>query len=131
MTVYLSVDQVLALLADLVGAFGGLSAIRDRGLLESALARPAVTFGGEDLYPDAAAKAAAIMHSLVLNHPFVDGNKRIAVATAELFLTINDYTLTASDNELEEMTLSAAEGKIEVEALTIWFRQRLRLIELS
>lgn len=131
MTVYLSVDQVLALLADLVGAFGGLSAIRDRGLLESALARPAVTFGGEDLYPDAAAKAAAIMHSLVLNHPFVDGNKRIAVATAELFLTINGYTLTASDNELEEMTLSAAEGKVEVEALTIWFRQRLRLIELS
>ena len=129
MTVYLSLQQVLTLLEDLVGAFGGLSGIRDRGLLESALARPAMTFAGEDLYPDLAAKAAALMHSLVLNHPFVDGNKRSAVAAAELFLSINGQMVMASDKELELITLSAAEGKVEAEALGIWFRQRLRPLE--
>jgi death-on-curing protein len=128
-TVYLSLPQVLTLLEDLVGAFGGLSGIRDRGLLESALARPAMTFGGEDLYPDLAVKAAALMHSLVLNHPFVDGNKRIAVAAAELFLSIHGQMVMASDKELELITLSGAEGKVEVEAFGIWFRQRLRPVD--
>lgn len=129
MTVYLSVDQVLRLLEDLVEKFGGLSAVRERGSLESAIARPAMTFGGEDLYADLASKAAALMHSLVLNHPFVDGNKRVAVAAAELFLEINVYALAASDDELEVLTLAAAEGKVEVEALAIWFRQRLRAMD--
>lgn len=126
MTAYLSVDQILGLLHDLVEKFGGLSAVRDRGSLESAASRPAMTFGGEDLYPDVANKAAALMHSLVLNHPFVDGNKRIAVAAAELFVEINGCLLAASDAELEALTLDAAQGKVEVEALAIWFRQRLR-----
>jgi death on curing protein len=129
MIVYLSLAQIFELLEDLVSTFGGLSAIRDRGSLESAVARPAMTFGGEDLYPDLDAKAAALMHSLVLNHPFVDGNKRIAVAAAELFLAVNGTLLTASDAELEQITLAAAQGEVEVEALTIWFRQRLRPIE--
>lgn len=126
MTAYLSVAQVLDLLEDLVARFGGLSALRDRGALESAAARPAMTFGGEDLYPDLPTKAAALMHSLVLNHPFVDGNKRIAVACAELFLMINGYVLVASDEQLEAVTIRAAEGKIDVEALAIWLRQRIR-----
>ena len=125
-TIYLSVEQVLALHQALVGQFGGASGVRDRGGLESAVARPAMTFGGEDLYSDIAAKAAALMHSLVLNHPFVDGNKRVGVATAEFFLERNASTLDASDEELERVTLAVAEGKVAVEALAIWFRQRLR-----
>ena len=88
-----------------------------------------MTFGGEDLYADLAAKAAALMHSLVLNHPFVDGNKRVGVAAAELFLECNASTLEASDEELEGLTLAVAEGKVAVEALAIWFRQRLRTNE--
>jgi death-on-curing protein len=128
-TLYLSVEQVLALHQALVGQFGGASGVRDRGALESAVARPAMTFGGEDLYEDLAAKAAALMHSLVLNHPFVDGNKRVGVATAEFFLERNASTLEASDEELERVTLAVAEGKVQVEALTIWFRQRLRTNE--
>ena len=131
MTVYLSVEQILALLNGLVDEFGGLAGIRDRGSLESAVARPAMTFGGEDLYPDIAAKGAALMHALVLNHPFLDGNKRIAVAAAEFFFLINGQSLVASDSELEAITMNAAEGKVEVEALGIWFRQRLRSLELS
>jgi len=99
--------------------------LRDRGGLESAVARPAMTFGGEDLYADVAAKAAALMHSLVMNHPFVDGNKRVGVAAAEFFLEYNGHGMDATDEELEAITLSVAEGKLEAEALAIWIRQRL------
>lgn len=128
-TVYLSVEQVLALHQALVGHFGGASGVRDRGGLESAVARPTMTFGGEDLYDDLGAKAAALMHSLVLNHAFVDGNKRIGVAAAEFFLERNASILGATDEELEQLTLAVAEGKVAVEALAIWFRQRLRSAE--
>ena len=129
MTAYLSVEQVLALHEALVGRFGGVVAVRDRGALESAVARPAMTFGGEDLYVDLAAKAAALMHSLVLNHPFVDGNKRSGVAAAEFFIERNGAALDATDAELETLTLAVAEGKVAVEALAIWFRQRLTAVE--
>lgn len=81
----------LAQHAALVRAFGGASGLRDRRSFEAAVARPAATFAGEDLYDDLAAKAAALMHSLVLNHPFVDGNKRVGVAAAELFLSCNRH----------------------------------------
>lgn len=126
MIVYLSVEQLLDLYRVLVRRFGGRSGVRDRGGLESAAARPAMTFGGEDLYPDIPSKAAALMHSLVLNHPFVDGNKRIGVAAAELFLRVNGAELQAGDNELESLTLALAAGQVEVEALAIWFRLRTR-----
>ena len=88
-----------------------------------------MTFDGEDLYPDAAAKAAALMHSLVMNHPFVDGNKRMGVAAAELFLELNGFRLDASDKDLEELTLSIARGELDAESLGIWFRQRVERAE--
>jgi death-on-curing protein len=103
--------------------------VRDRGALESALARPAATFGGEDLYPDIADKAAALMHSLALNHPFVDGNKRVAAFGAIVFAESNGHEFLATPDELVETTLAVAEGKMAVEALAIWFRQRLRSVE--
>ena len=83
-----------------------------------------MTFGGEDLYPDEAAKAAALIHSLVMNHPFVDGNQRIGAAAAELFLERNGFELRASDAEFEAITMAAARGEVDAEALAIWFRQR-------
>ncbi len=126
MIVYLSVEQLLDLYRVLVRTFGGRSGLRDRGGLEAAAARPAMTFAGEDLYPDLASKAAALMHSVVLNHPFVDGNKRGGVAAAELFPRINGAELEAGDDELEALTLAVAVGGVEVEALSIWLRQRLR-----
>ena len=129
MTVYLSLDQVVELQHALLAAFGGLAGIRDRGGLEASIARPAMTFGGEDLYQDLAAKAAALMHSLVLNHPFVDGNKRVGAAAAELTLEVNGIALVASDREIEHITLATARGEMSAEALAIWFRQRCRLLE--
>ena len=128
-TLYLSVDQLVDLHQSLVRQFGGPAGVRDRGALESAVARPAMTFGGEDHYCDLPAKAAALMHSLVLNHPFKDGNERIGVAAAEFFLERNASILEASDQDLTTLTLAVAEGDVAVEALAIWFRQRLRAAE--
>jgi len=125
-TVYISLEQVLELHGLLARRFGGSARLRDRGALEAAVARPPMTFGGEDLYPDVEAKAAALMHSLVLNHPFVDGNKRAGAATAELFLSLNGVELTAEDEELVDITLAVARGEVSAEALAIWLRQRSR-----
>ena len=129
MTCYLSLAQVVELQRELLTAFGGLAGIRDRGSLEASIARPSMTFGGEDLYPDPAAKAAALLHSLVLNHPFLDGNKRAGAAAAELMLELNGLGLAASDQEFEHITLATARGEMSAEALAIWFRQRSRPIE--
>jgi death-on-curing protein len=122
---YLSVEQILLLHQAQLEKFGGGSRLRDRGGLESAAARPAMTFGGEDLYPDLAAKTAALMHSLVMNHPFVDGNNRVGAAAAELFVLLNRWRLEATDEEFEEITLTLARGELEADALAIWFRQRI------
>jgi death-on-curing protein len=85
-----------------------------------------MTFGGDDLYPDIPAKAAAMMQSLALNHPFADGSKRVAAHAAVLFALVDGFECVATPDELVAMAVSVADGKIEVEALTIWFRQRLR-----
>lgn len=129
MTVYLAAAQVRALHEALIRRFGGSQDIRDAGALEAALARPAMTFAGEDLYPDVHTKAAALLHSVVLNHAFVDGNKRAGAAAAELFLQLNGWLLDAADEELESLTLDTAQGKVEPEALAIWFRQHSRSTE--
>jgi death on curing protein len=94
--------------------------------LEAAVARPFATFDGEDLYPDVASKAAALLHSLVSNHPFVDGSKRTGVLAAELLLDVNGVDLVASDDEFEEMVMAVASGTLDIEQLVIWFRQRTR-----
>ena len=127
--VYLSIEQVLDLHKDQLRLYGGASGLRERGALESALARPAMTFDGEDLYPDIASKAAALMHSLALNHPFVDGNKRVAAHAAVLFVFANRHEPLITPDELADMTLAVARGAVAVEALTIWFRQRLKAVD--
>ena len=126
MTVYVSLEQVLELHGLLMQRFGGSPGLRDDGALESAVARPQMTFGGEDLYPDVEAKAAATFHSLVMNHPFVDGNKRTGAAMAELFLNVNQRDVVAQDEELVDITLAVARGEVSAEALAIWLRQRSR-----
>ena len=126
MTLYLSLDQVLELHRAQIRRFGGSAGERDRGAIESAVARPRASFGGEDLYPDVPGKAAAIMHSLVMNHPFLDGNKRVGAHAAIQFLLVNGWDPVFSPAELTEITLAVAKGEVEAEALTIWFRQRTR-----
>lgn len=126
MIVHLEVEQSLELQRGQLERYGGLAGLRDRGALEAAAARPAMTFGGDDLYSDVPGKAAALMHSLALNHPVVDENKRVAAHAAMLFALVNGFECLATPDELVAVTLDVAKGDIEVEALAIWFRQRLR-----
>jgi len=124
--VYLSLEQVTDLQRRQLARYGGLGGLRDRWALEAAVGRPQMTFGGEDLYPDVAAKAAALLHSLVLNHPFIEGNKRVGAHAAVVFLLANGAELTASAGALADVTLATARGELSAEALAIWFRQRSR-----
>lgn len=126
MTVYLSIDQVLALHAFQTRHYGGARGLRDRGALEAAVARPRMTFGGEDLYADVPSKAAALMHSLVMNHPFVDGNKRVGAHSALVLLVANEFEPTFGAADLTALTFAVARGEMEAEALAIWLRQRIR-----
>ena len=129
MTVYLSTAQVVDLHRSQLARYGGLGGLRDRAALEASLGRPQTTFGGEDLYPDLAAKAAALLHSLVLNHAFVDGNTRVGAHAAVLFLLVNGTELIANPAALADVTLATARGEMSAEALAIWFRQRSRPVE--
>jgi death on curing protein len=125
-TLYLSLAQALELHRLQNRRFGGAGGLRDRGALEAAIARPQATYAGEDLYPDLEAKAAALLHSLVMNHPFVDGNKRAGAAAAELFMSVNGLELVAEDEEIVDVALAVARGEVSAEALAIWLRQRSR-----
>jgi len=123
MTSYLTSEQVLFIHYRLIEETGGSHGIRDIALLQSAVARPMATFGGDDLYPDIFSKAAALMHSIIKNHPFVDGNKRTAITAASLFLTRNKHQITAANKELERFALKAASTNIELEEIAGWFRK--------
>jgi death-on-curing protein len=87
---------------------------------------PEATYSGEDLHPSLYEKAAAYAFHLVKNHPFVDGNKRVGVHAALLFAEVNGFECLATPDEVVEVTLTVARGDLQVEALAIWFRQRLR-----
>lgn len=96
MTRYLSLGEVVSPHRAIIAATGGADGVRDLGGLESALAQPKATFGGTDLHPTSVDKAAALCSSLALNHPFVDGNKRIAHAAMAVFLDLNRLTVEAA-----------------------------------
>jgi death-on-curing protein len=119
--VFLSVDVVLKIHRRVIEEFGGAPGLRDRGLLESAVAMPQSTFGGVDLHIGLSEKAAAYHFHLCANHPFMDGNKRVAVAAAEVFLLINGHELSASDNDVEELTLGVAAGRLSKDQVIEFF----------
>ena len=120
---YLTEEQVLFIHSRLIDETGGVHGVRDLGLLQSAVSRPKATFGSEDLYPDIFHKAAALMESLIKNHPFIDGNKRTAITSAGIFLQRNGYILETAQRELEQFTLSVVTGKASFEDAVKWFRK--------
>ena len=119
---YLTPEQVLFIHARLLAETGGEHGIRDLGLLQSAVARPQAVFDGNELYPGIHQKAAALLESLINNHPFVDGNKRTGITAAAMFLKINNFSLTASNQEVESFVLSIASGEQTVESITEWLK---------
>jgi len=123
---FLQLDEVLAVHHDLLHRFGGLAGVRDRGLLESALAAPETTFGGQFLHPELEDMAAAYLYHLVRNHPFCDGNKRIALACAHLFLWANGFMLTSDEETTEQMVVSAATGAASEEEVAAFVRRHVR-----
>lgn len=116
----LSKHQVLLLHSALIEAFGGSDGIRDDGLLESALAAPFQTFGGEPVYPSLQGKAAQLGFSLIRNHPFVDGNKRIGAHVMLLFLELNGIVLHYDQQELIDIVLSVASDETDRQGLFQW-----------
>lgn len=122
---YLSLDEILELHRILLEQFGGAAGVRDLGALESAVVQPLMAFGGEDLYPTVADKAAALAFSLVMNHPFVDGNKRIGHAALETFLVLNGFEMSAGVDEQEQVMLALAAGTLKREPFTEWVRTHL------
>jgi len=93
--------------------------------LESAVAQPEAGFGGKDLYPDLARKAAALGHSLIQNHPFVDGNKRIGHAAMEVFLLLNGHEIAASVDDQEKIILDVASGNVSRNELGEWISKHM------
>jgi death-on-curing protein len=122
---YLTVAEVLSLHRLLIEQTGGAVGIRDLGALQSAVAHPQMTFGGDDLYPSLEEKAAALCFSLVANHPFLDGNKRVAHAAMETFLMLNGWELNAPVDEQERLMLSLAASQTSRDELVAWVRSRV------
>ena len=116
----LTVPEVIELHAALLKRHGGSAGLRDRGLLESAVSQPAASFGGRALYPTLFEQAAAIGFSLVSNHPFVDGNKRIGLTALDVHLRFNGYKLEADADDAEATILALAEGTLSREELAAW-----------
>lgn len=116
----LSKRQVLLLHSSLIEAFGGIDGVRDEGLLESALAAPFQTFGGEPVYPSVQSKAAQLGFGLIRNHPFVDGNKRIGAHVMLVFLELNGVELHYDQQELIDIILSVASGETDRQDLLQW-----------
>ena len=125
MTRYLSLAEVLELHGRIIAETGGSDGMRDLGLLESALGQPRQTFGGEDLYPGLVEKAAALGYSLIKNHPFLDGNKRIGHASMEAMLMLNGFELVATVDEAELEILAVAAGQRTRERFQEWVRAHL------
>ena len=127
MIIYLTAELILFIHYRLVSETGGEHGLRDLVLLESAVARPRQTFDNEELYPDIFEKAAALMESLVNNHPFIDGNKRTGIASTVLFLRQNGITFSAKNSELEKFTLRVASSKIKRSEIAVWLKKHSRM----
>ncbi len=121
--VYLTLDEVLAIHHKEVEKFGGSHGVRDLNLLDSAIHRPQSSFMGEDLYPSLFHKAAALMHSILLNHPFIDANKRTATVSMAYFLHLSGYNIEAGQKELVELALKVASKQIDLEQISKWLKE--------
>src|SRR4051812_31374005 len=121
--VFLAFDEVVEMHQRLIALFGGSSELRDAGLLQSALAMPASAFGDEYLHPSLAEMAAAYLFHIAANHPFVDGNKRIAATAARVFLGMNDAQFDPSEQEYGDLTLGIASGQLDKRAAVEFFKK--------
>ncbi len=116
-------EQVVKYHDILIERYGGSYGIRDHHALESAIARPSASFGGNELYPTPQAKASALTESIIQNHPFVDGNKRTAINLSEAYLRVQGYKITASMEEKYEFVNNIAEGKMSKDEIQSFYEK--------
>ena len=121
--VWIDIEVAFVAHEEQLAEHGGAAGIRDRSMLESALARPhnLIAYGK----PDVADLAASYAFGIARNHPFVDGNKRTALVVSETFLMLNGYTLTATDAEMVVAFLALAAGELSVDEFADWFRSHI------
>jgi death-on-curing protein len=121
---FLTLEEVLAIHDDRIRKYGGSSGTRDLGLLQSALGNVEATFGGQFLNETVFAMAAAYLYSICRNHPFLDGNKRTALACGLAFLGLNEVRVTATEDDLYELVIGVAEGRrVSKAAVAVFFEQ--------
>ena len=118
----ISKDIMLRLHELSIMQYGGSKGIRDEGLMESAIARPYQTFGGEDLYPSAYEKAAAIAESVIINHPFIDGNKRTGFLAMLAILEDDNITIMLPNNDIYSFVIKISTGEINFEQIVDWLK---------
>ncbi len=123
---YLQFKQVLWIYRRVVEETGGSPGIRDEGLLRAALARPQSSFGGQDLYPSLFEKAAALVESIARNHPFVDGNKRMAWECLDLLLDLNGFRVKASHEQSFHLMMEIIERRVTVQDVAEWLAKHTR-----
>ena len=115
-------EDVLILHELSVQSYGGSHGIRDIGLPKGAIARPFQTFGGEDLYPTMYEKAAALGESLIINHPFLDGNKRTGILAVAAFLLESGFEINSSEEELYNFTIDISTGTLKFDDIFLWLK---------
>ena len=120
--IYLTTEQILFLHARLIAETGGSHGVRDINMLLSAVGRPQASFDNQDLYSDLFTKAAALLDSLIRNHPYIGGNKRTGIAAAALFLRMNGYRSAASNIDLVKFTQEVAQSLHPIEEIVIWLQ---------
>ena len=111
-----------------INIYGGAQGTRDEGLMESAIARPYQTFGGEDLYPTIFGKAAAIVESIIINHPFLDGNKRTGFLCMLAILETGFYKINVSNEMVYDFTIKISTGEIKFDEIVLWLKNNTEAI---
>ena len=121
----ISLDTILHLHHRSIKSYGGGEGLRDENSLLAAIARPFQTFDKQELYPSPATKAAAIFESLIINHPFIDGNKRTAYLSLRYILTMYGFDVMAFEDEKYQMTIAASSGQIRFDEIKEWIERHL------
>lgn len=123
--VWITLEQIIELHTLILKRSGGLDGVRDKGSLESAVAAPLQSFGGQDLFPGEVEKIARLGYGLASNHAFVDGNKRIGALATQLLLQWNGYHLSLRENELSDMFIAIADGRATEQDLLNWIKSKI------
>ncbi len=123
---FVPLEDIIFIHEVIINEIGGKNGVRDFTLLHSAVFRPQASFGGQNLYTTIFDKSAALIHSLLLNHPFNDGNKRTALASCERFLNINGIEVIASQKEKVQFTLDIESKKLNLEGIAKWLKAHSR-----